>query len=151
MLDTDRETTPDKELGKIAGTFAKVKEFLEVTGFNFGGSTRASEDSPTRKTSLSSWTNYYRSLVMKPGHIVQKLYPAISQCEILDAEVLKREKPQLVRQLNSLKLQFDKEFQTLIEELSSIPQEVLLRGFMGEPSQHQSCRVSAYFMDSRWK
>ena len=72
MLDTDRETTPDKELGGIAGTFAKVKEFLEVTGFNFGGSTRASEDSPTRKTSLSSWTNYYRSLVMKPGHIVQK-------------------------------------------------------------------------------
>ena len=73
MLDTDRETTPDKELGGIAGTFAKVKEFLEVTGFNFGGSTRASKDSPTRKTSLSSWTNYYRSLVMKPGHIVQKI------------------------------------------------------------------------------
>ena len=71
---------------------------------------------------------------MKPGQIVQKLYPTISQCETLDAEVLKREKPQLIRQLNALKTQFEKEFQTLIEELSSIPQELLLRGIMGEPS-----------------
>ena len=54
MSDTDWETTPDQELRGIADTFAKVKEFLEVTGFNFGGSTRGSEDSPTRKTSLSS-------------------------------------------------------------------------------------------------
>ena len=84
---------------------------------------------------------------MKPGHIVQKLYPAINQCQILDAEVLKREKPQFVRQLNSLKIQFNKEFQILIYELSTIPQEVLLRGFMGEPTQHQSRRVSAYFME----
>ena len=52
MLDTDRETTPDEELGGIADTFAKVKEFLEVTGFNFRGSTRGSKNSPTRKTSL---------------------------------------------------------------------------------------------------
>ena len=79
MSDTEQETTPDKDLGRIADTFAKVKEFLEVTGFNFGGSTRGSEDSPTRKTSLICWTNYYRRLVMKPGHIVQKLYPAINQ------------------------------------------------------------------------
>ena len=78
---------------------------------------------------------------------MQKLYPAINQCQILDAEVLKREKPQFVRQLNSLKIQFNKEFQILIYELSTIPQEVLLRGFMGEPTQHQSRRVSAYFME----
>ena len=136
MSDTDQETTPDDELGRISDTFTKVKEFLEVTRFNFGGSTRASEDSPTRKTTLTSWTNYYQSLVKKPGYIVQKLYPAINQCEILDAETLKREKPQLVWQLNSLKFQFDKEFQTLIKEISSIPQEVLLRGFIGEPTQH---------------
>ena len=75
---------------------------------------------------------------MKPGQIVQRLYPAISQCKTLDAETLKREKPQLMRQLNTLKVQFDKEFQMLIEELSSIPQEVLLRGIMGEPTQHQT-------------
>ena len=49
MSDTEREITPDEELGWIADTFAKVKEFSEVTGFNFGGSTRGSEDSPTRK------------------------------------------------------------------------------------------------------
>ena len=80
---------------------------------------------------------------MKPGQIVQRLYPTISQCEILDAETLKREKPQLIRQLNTFKVQFDKEFQTLIEELSSVPQEVLLRGIMGEPSTHQTCKVSS--------
>ena len=124
ILDTEPETASEDELRGIADTFTKVKEFLEVIGFNFGGSTRASKDSPTRKTSLASWTNYYRSLVMKPEHIVQKLYPAINQCEILDAETLKREKPQLIRQLNTLKVQFDKEFQTLIKELSSNPQEV---------------------------
>ena len=84
---------------------------------------------------------------MKPGQIVQKLYPTISQCEILDADILKREKPQLIRQLNTFKVQFDKEFQTLIEELSSVPQEVLLRGIMGEPTQHQTRKVSSYFME----
>ena len=76
-----------------------------------------------------------------------KIMSCHQQGEILDTETLKREKPQLIRQLNTLKVQFDKEFQTLIEELSSIPQEVLLRGFMGEPSQHQSRRVSSYFME----
>ena len=79
MADTERGLTlPILELDGIAETFAKVKEFLEVTGFNFGGSTRNAKESPTRKTSLSSWTNHYRSMVMKPGQIVQKLYPAIN-------------------------------------------------------------------------
>ena len=71
------EETSDDELGGFADTFAKAKEFLEVTGFNFG---KASASSPTRKSSLDSWTNYYRSLLMKPGQIVQQLYPTISQC-----------------------------------------------------------------------
>ena len=88
----DREEASDNELGGIADTFAKAKEFLEVTGFHFGEAP-ALANSPTRKSSLASWTNYYRSLVMKPGQIVQQLYPTISQSEILEAEVLKREKP----------------------------------------------------------
>ena len=93
----EREEASEDKLGGIADAFAKAKEFLEVTGFNFGGTTSTSENSPTRKTSLASWTNYHRSLVMKPGQIVQRLYPAISQCKTLDAETLKREKPQLIR------------------------------------------------------
>ena len=84
---------------------------------------------------------------MKPGHTIQKLYPAISQCEALDAEVLKTEKSQLVRQLHSLKLQYDKEFQTLIERLSSVTQDVLLRGFGENPTQHQSRKIDTYFME----
>ena len=43
---SDREKASEDELGGIADTFTKVKEFLEVTGFNLGGTTRASEDSP---------------------------------------------------------------------------------------------------------
>ena len=50
------EETSDDELGGFTDAFAKAKEFLEVTGFNFGGTTSASENSPTRKTSLAKWT-----------------------------------------------------------------------------------------------
>ena len=100
---SDREEASGDKLGGIADAFAKAKEFIEVTGFSLGTSTNATANSPTRKTSLASWTNYYRSLVMKQGQIVQQLYPTISQCEMLDAEVLKREKPQLIRQLSALK------------------------------------------------
>ena len=89
------EASEDKTRG-IADAFAKAKEFLEVTSFQIG-ETSASTNSPTRKSSLASWTNYYRSLVMKPGQIVQQLYPTISQSELLEAEVLKREKPQLIQ------------------------------------------------------
>ena len=47
------EETSDDELGGFADTFAKAKEFLEVTGFNFGGATSSSENSPTRKNLIS--------------------------------------------------------------------------------------------------
>ena len=79
----------DDEIGGFTDAFPKANEFLEVTGFNFG---EASTTSPTRKSSFDSWTNYYRSLLIRPGQIVQQLYPTIGQCERLDAEVLKRDK-----------------------------------------------------------
>ena len=123
------EETPDDEIGGFTDAFAKANEFMEVTGFNFG---EASTTSPTRKSSLDSWTNYYRSLLMKPGQILQQLYPTIGQCETLDADTLKREKPQLIRQLNSLKAQFETHFNALIEDLSDTPQDVLLRGIPGD-------------------
>ena len=141
------EETSDDEIGGIADAFAKAKEFLEVTSFKFGEASAFASNSPTRKSSLASWTNYYRSLMMKPGQIVQQLYPTISQCETLDAEVLKRDKPQLIRQLNALKTQFETQFQTLIEELSSIPQEVLLRGIPGDPTAHQTRKVDLYYTE----
>ena len=103
--------------------------------------------SPIRKVTLSTWTNYYKSLVMKPGHTIQKLYPAIDQCKTLDADTLKTEKSHLVRQLHGLKLQYDMEFQTLIKKLSSVTQDVLLRGFGENPNQHQERRVNTYFME----
>ena len=106
----DREEASGDKLGGIADAFTKAKEFLEVTSFQFGKASASASNSPTRKSSLASWTNYYRSLMMKPGQIVQQLYPTISQCETLDAEVLKRDKPQLIRQLNALKTQFETQF-----------------------------------------
>ena len=115
-----------------------------MTGFNFG---EASANSPTRKSALDSWTNYYRSLLIKPGQIVQQLYPTIGQCETLDADTLKREKPQLIRQLNSLKSQFKTHFNTLIEVLSDTPQDVLVRGILGDLTSQQKRTVNSYYAD----
>ena len=84
---------------------------------------------------------------MKPGQKVQQLYPTITQCETLDAETLKRDKPQLIRQLNSLKAQFETQFQTLIEELSSVPPDVLLRGIPGDSTAHQTRKANLYYAD----
>ena len=48
---------PVVELDRIAEIFAKVKEFLEVTGFSFWPLRTAEDASPSRKAALSSWTN----------------------------------------------------------------------------------------------
>ena len=48
------EETADDKVGAIADAFAKAKEFLEVTSFNFGKATASAPNSPTRKTSLAS-------------------------------------------------------------------------------------------------
>ena len=119
------------ELDKIAETFAKVKEFLEAGEFTLRAMGPNEVTTPVRRLALSTWSNYYKSLVMKPGHTIQKLYPALYQCEAMDAEILKTEKSHLVRQLHGLKQQYDTEFQTLIERLSNVTQDVLLRGFRG--------------------
>ena len=52
------------KLYRIVETFAKVKEFLEASGFTFSPMRNAEEVSPVRKAALSSWTNHYKSLVM---------------------------------------------------------------------------------------
>ena len=134
----------EEEIGRFSDAFPKAHEFLEVTGFNFGG---ASPNSPTRKSAMDSWTNYYRSLLIKPGQVVQLLYPVIGQCESLEAEDLKRNKPQLLRQLNSLKSQFETHFNTLIEVLSETPQDVLVRGIPGDLSATQKCKINLYYSD----
>ena len=84
---------------------------------------------------------------MKPGHTIQKLYPTLDQCEAVETEILKTEKSHLVRQLHGLKQQYDTEFQTLIERISTVTQVVLLRGFGGTPNQHQERRINTYFME----
>ena len=68
---------------------------------------------------------------MKPGQTMQKLYPALDQCEAVETETLKTEKSHIVRQLHGLKQQYDTEFQTLIERLSTVTRDVLLHGFGG--------------------
>ena len=116
MSDSEVEHEHVGKLDRIAETFAKVKEFLEASGFTLGSMRTNEVVTPIRKVTLSTWTNYYKSLVMKPGHTIQKLYPALDQCEALDADTLKTEKPHLVRQLHGLKLQYDTEIQVLIKD-----------------------------------
>ena len=93
------------ELDRIAETFAKVKEFLEAGEFTFGSTGNNGVATPIKKVALSTWTNYYKSLVMKPGHTIQKLYPVLDQCEVMETEILKTEKSHLIRQLHALKIQ----------------------------------------------
>ena len=84
---------------------------------------------------------------MKPAHILQRLYPALNQCEAIETEVLKTEKFQLVRQLHGLKKQYNSEFQALIGKLSTVAYDVLLRGFGGTLNAHQERRLNTYFME----
>ena len=135
------------ELDKIAEAFAKVKEFLEAGEFTLGPSGNNGPATPVRKVALSTWTNYYKSLVMKPGHTIQKLYPILDQCEAMETELLKTEKSHLIRQLHALKIQYNTEIQFLIERLSSVSQEVLLRGFGENRSPHKERRINTYFME----
>ena len=85
---------------------------------------------------------------MKPGQVVQLLYPVIGQCESLEAEDLKQNKPQLLRQLNSLKSQFETHFNTLIEVLSDTPQDVLVRGIPEDLTSQQKRKVNLSLLNS---
>ena len=86
-------------------------------------------------------------MINRPGHIVQKLYPVITQLEAVDAEALKTSKSHLVRQLHSLKDQYDKEYEELLTRLGSLTQEVLLIAFGEHPSKSQVHNVNAYFIE----
>ena len=145
--DENTENAQNGELNKIAETFAKVKDFLEAGEFNFGPQPPNQLTTPVRRLALSMWSNYYKSLVMKLGHTIQKLYPALNQCEAVETKVLKTEKSHLVRQLHGLKKQYDSEFQSLIEKLSTVTYDVLLRGLGGTLNQHQERRLNTYFME----
>ena len=65
----------------------------------------------------------------------------------VNADILKRDKPQLIWQLNFLKAQFETHFNTLIEELSDTPQNVLIRGIRGDLTSHQMCKINLYYAD----
>ena len=145
--DNAAENVQNGELERIAETFAKVKDFLEAGEFSFGPIPPNQAATPVRRSALSVWKNYYKSLVMKPGHTMQKLYPALDQCEAVETKVLKMEKSHLVRQLHGLKQQYDSEFQSLIDSLSTVTYDVLLRGFGGTLNQHQERRLNTYFME----
>ena len=108
------------ELDRIAEAFAKVKEFLEAGEFTLVPNGSNGPITPVRKVALSSWTNYYRSLVMKPGHTIQKLYPLLDQCDDIETESLKSDKAHLIRHLHTVKLQYDSKIAFLIERLSSV-------------------------------
>lgn len=65
----------------------------------------------------------------------------------METEILKTEKSHLIRQLHGLKIQYDTEIQFLIERLSSVSQDVLLRGFGKNRNQHQEHRVNTYLIE----
>ena len=68
--DNATENAQNGELERIAETFAKVKDFLEAGEFNFGAKQLNEVTTPVRRLALSTWSNYYKGLVMKPGHTI---------------------------------------------------------------------------------
>ena len=88
---------------------------------------------------------------MEPGHTMQRLYPALDQCEAVETEVLKTENSHIVRQLHGLKKQYDSEFQSLIDKLSTVAYDVLLRGFGGPLTHIRSADLIHISWNSRWR
>ena len=83
--------------------------------------------SPPRKKALASWTIYYNSTINPSAQVVNNLMPLLEQCEVIDAENLKASKLHLVRRMLSLKSDFDAHFEHLLEKLSSLMGEILLK------------------------
>ena len=87
---------PAKDFDDMAVTFGKMKEFMEVD-FSLRTAENVAQ-SPPKKAALNTRMNYYQSLINKPGQVVQRLYPVITQCEAINADTLKASKLHLIRQ-----------------------------------------------------
>ena len=85
----------EDDIEDMAATFGKIKEFMEMD-FSLGESENL-VTSPPRHVAVNTWTNYYWHIINKPGQVVQKLFPLISQCEAIDSKTLQSSKLHPVR------------------------------------------------------
>ena len=98
--------------------------------------------SPPRRAALVTWTSFYRSTVNVVGQIVHKLLPLIRQCKSVDAESLKNDKLNLARQMPSLKYEFDVLFEKLLDKLSGLTGEVLVKALGENPKKQDRYKLN---------
>ena len=79
--------------------------------------------------------------------MVQGLFPLICQCKAIDSETLKSSKLHLVRQLNNHKNEFYSEYETLLDRLNSLMNNILIKGLEDNLKKSERDKVSSYCME----
>ena len=121
-------------LGELAGSMAKACEFAKCN-FQMGTEDVETIMSPSRNRALATWQTYYHTTIYRTGHIVNRLLQLVQQCKAIDADSLKTSKIHLVRQMLSLKTEFDSSFEKLLDKLNSLTGEILIKALGENPSE----------------
>ena len=100
--------------------------------------------SPPHKRVLATWQIYYNSTINPSGQVVNRLLPLLEQCETIDAESLKVSKIHLVRQMSSLKVEFNSNFERLFDKLNSLTREILLKLLGENPQKKDKDKLNSY-------
>ena len=121
-------------LGELATSMAQACAFAECD-FQMGSEEgETTIMSPPCKRALATWQTYYHSMINPTGQVVNRLLPLLEQCKAIDAESLKVSKIHLIRQMSSLKAEFDSHFERLLDKLNSLTGEISLKS-LGENPQ----------------
>ena len=103
--------------------------------------------SPPHKRTLATWQTYYHMSINRTGQIVNRLLPLVQQCETIDADSLKTSKIHLVRQMTSIKTEFDSSFEKLLDNLNALMGEILNKALGENPQKKDHDRLNMYWMD----
>ena len=131
-------------LGELTTSMAQAHAFAEC---NFQMGSEEGETtvmSPPLKRALASWQIYYNLTINPSGQVVNRLLPLLEQCEAIYTELLKVSKLHLVRQMSSLKAEFDSHFECLLDKLNSLTGEILLKSLGDNPQKKDKDRLNSY-------
>ena len=81
-----------------------------------------------------------------PGQIVSRLLPLVDKCKAVEADSLKSSKMHLVKQMSSLKTEFDSGFESLWDKLNSLTGDVLMKALGDNPQKKDHDRLNRYWM-----
>ena len=137
--------TINNALFELADSMAQAWSYAE-SDFKLGSEAESVMIPPCKKA-LSSWTLYYNATINPCSQIVSKLYPIVEQCEVLDADLLKSSRLQVVTKKATLKNEFNTCFECLLEELNALTGEILLKCLGDNLSATEKKKVNRYFIE----